>query len=136
MGGKSPERGQKRGVDIEHLAFPARHEPGCQSPHETGEANELHLMRLEFAVELTLESFAIAAERAVIDDFGRDARRLGAREARRVGEIRDHEHDIRRIVLGSRGFQEGRHVAAAPGNEDRGSSTSLGRARHNASRPR
>ena len=77
---------QQRRVDVEHSPVPARHEPRCQQPHETGEADDLDAVALQFGIERAFERFAVRSERTVIDDGGRDAGSARAGESRGVAD--------------------------------------------------
>jgi hypothetical protein len=136
MGVQPLELRQQRRVNVEDLALPARHEPGRQAAQEARKAYEADCMGTQLGVDGLLEGLAILAEIAMIHDFRRDAGGLGSREPGCVGHIRDDEDDPGRVVGCPCGFEEGRHVAAAPGNEDGGRFAIGPIRRHNASRPR
>ncbi len=87
------EGGQQRGVDVQHAAGPAVHEPGRQQPHVAGEAHQLDTVRGQHAVHRALVRLAVAAERAVVDRRGRHPGLPRPVQRRGGGLVGQHQRD-------------------------------------------
>ena len=107
---------QQGGVDIDQKVAPALGEPGRQDAHETGQADNAGAIEPDRLVQRFLEGLAVLIV-AVIDHLGLDPGLTRDGQARRIGIVRGHQHDLGRIVFVPGGLQQGLHVRTAPGNE-------------------
>ncbi len=108
---------QERGVDVEHPPCEPVDEIRRQDPHEPGEAENVRPGGLDEFQKFRLEPRAIAPERPVIDDRGRDTHVAGFREPAGGGIVGDDQDGPRRVIAGH-AAAEGDHVGSPAGNQD------------------
>jgi hypothetical protein len=79
--GAEAAKGRQQGrVDIEHAPAPARHQPGREEPHESGQAHDLDAVGFEHRLHRAFERLPVVAVYGMINDGGRDPLGLGAAE--------------------------------------------------------
>src|SRR5580704_1310698 len=77
LGVEAGERRQQRRVNVENAVGKLADETSAQQPHESGEADEIHLPLLQFLQQQPVVNFAIQA-------LGWDRRGFDAPRARRL----------------------------------------------------
>ena len=127
------EQRQQGGVDVDHPACPGLDEGVGEDAHEAGQHDQLDARPLQFRLKRGVEARPVG-KRLVVDGAGRDAGLPRAVEAGGVGAVREHEHDLGRIVGGARCLDQRDHVRAAARDQDRDAFFS-GRSAHSANCP-
>ena len=112
MGPQAGERRQQGWMNIEQPLLVARHEPGREHSHESGQRDQLRSRAVDLAGERGVECLP-ARKTAMLDDPGRHAPRGRGFEALGFGFVADHRGDRQP------GIEQRLHVAAPARNEHR-----------------
>src|SRR5262249_34175478 len=103
----------------DHAIAPAFDELRCEQAHEAGQADEVDVGGAQAAVELGIECEAIPVG-AMIDHVRGKAEHPGMTQTGGLGIVGHDERDLRRSLRRAAGLDQRLHVAAAPGDENRG----------------
>src|SRR5687768_14993463 len=104
-------------MDIQLPSCPARGEWRRLNAHETSLAHELDTLCHQCRFDGLIEGFT--REEGLVIDYGRlEPERSCTFDARRIGTVRNHQHDLCRIVRRTRCLGQRYHVRAAARDED------------------
>lgn len=108
--------GQKRGVDIEHLALPFGDKLRAEHPHEPSQTDDIRGMREEVPVQRILK-FGAAAVSTMINHESGNAPRGGFGQPASLGIVGPDHNSARRVIASHR-VNQPLHIRAAARNQD------------------